>query len=178
MRPVIDEHPFAAFGLPGRPGGDAFWAAARTPVSIPADDGWRTLFLWRGSEAVLDFESWSSPVPLHRWGGTDCWYAEVRMPARLRVTYRVLAGGVAHADPLNPVGAGADRSVVATPDAPAQPHWPALGADDVLPLPVPGSAGAATGSAGGAPCASTRRAEAVRWCCCSTGTTGCICTRP
>ncbi|MFB8219232.1 alpha/beta hydrolase-fold protein [Streptomyces anulatus] len=135
MRPVIDEPPFAAFGLPGRPGGDAFWAAARTPVSIPADDGWRTLFLWRGSEAVLDFESWSSPVPLRRWGGTDCWYAEVRMPARLRVTYRVLAGDVAHSDPFNPVGAGADRSVVATPDAPAQPHWPALGADDVLPLP-------------------------------------------
>ncbi|MEV6476708.1 alpha/beta hydrolase-fold protein [Streptomyces sp. NPDC051657] len=141
MRPVIDENPFAVFGLPGRPGSDAFWAAARTPTSVPADGGWRTLFLWRGSGEfrgngpVLDFESWSPPVPLRRWGGTDCWYTEVRMPARLRVTYRVIAGDAAHADPFNPVGAGADRSVAATPDAPAQPHWPALGADDVLPLP-------------------------------------------
>ncbi|WNF25532.1 alpha/beta hydrolase-fold protein [Streptomyces sp. C11-1] len=131
-----DKRPFAAFGLLSRPGTDAFWAAARTPVSVPADGGgWLTLFLWRGSEAVLDFESWSPPVPLRRWDSTDCWYAEVRMPARLRVTYRVLAGGAAHADPFNPVGAGGERSIAATPDAPPQPHWPALGPDDVLPLP-------------------------------------------
>ncbi|MFE6667887.1 alpha/beta hydrolase-fold protein [Streptomyces sp. NPDC057697] len=131
-----EEHPFAAFGLPGRPGTDAFWAAARTPVAVPADDGgWRTLFLWRGSESCLDFESWSPPVPLRRWAGTDCWYAEVRMPARLRVTYRIVADGAAHADPYNPAGAGADRSIAATPDAPDQPHWPVVGADDVLPLP-------------------------------------------
>ncbi|MFI1224830.1 MULTISPECIES: alpha/beta hydrolase-fold protein [unclassified Streptomyces] len=134
--PAADpERPFGAFGLPGRPGTDAFWAAARTPAWAPAGDGWTALFLWRGPGAVVDFESWSPPVPLRRWEGTDCWYAEVPLPARLRVTYRVLVGDAAHADPLNPVGAGADRSIAATPDAPPQPHWPALGPDDVPPLP-------------------------------------------
>lgn len=131
-----EENPFAAFSLPGRPGTDAFWAAARTPRPVPTDDGgWLTLFLWRGSAAVLDFESWSPRIPLRRWAGTDCWYAEVPMPPRLRVTYRILADDAAHADPFNPAGAGGDRSIAATPDAPAQPHWPAVGADDVLPLP-------------------------------------------
>ncbi|BFP57338.1 alpha/beta hydrolase-fold protein [Streptomyces griseus] len=134
--PVADpESPFAAFGLPGRPGTDVFWAKARTPASVPVDGGWLTLFLWRGSGAVLDFESWSPPVPLRRWEDTDCWYAEVPMPARLRVTYRVLVGDAAHADPFNPAGAGADRSLAATPDAPPQPYWPDLTADDVPPLP-------------------------------------------
>ncbi|WP_430480321.1 alpha/beta hydrolase-fold protein [Streptomyces sp. P11-1] len=127
--------PFTPFGLPGEPGTDAFWAAARSPLPVPADDGWTTLFLWRGSPADLDFESWSGPVPLLRWKDTDCWYAEVPMPARLRVTYRFLVDGEPRADPLNPVGAGGDRSVAATPDAPPQPHWPALGPDAVLPLP-------------------------------------------
>lgn len=129
------DNAFAEFGLPGTPGTDEFWAAAGTPASLPADDGWVTLFLWRGSPATLDFESWSQPVPLRRWGDTDCWYAEVRMPARLRVTYQFRTGDEAHADPLNPVGAGGDRSIAATPDAPAQPHWPALAGTDVLPLP-------------------------------------------
>ncbi|MEW2067537.1 alpha/beta hydrolase-fold protein [Streptomyces bacillaris] len=128
--------PFTPFGLPGEPGTDAFWAAARSPLPVPADDdGWTTLFLWRGSPADLDFESWSGPVPLLRWKDTDCWYAEVPMPARLRVTYRFLVDGEPRADPLNPVGAGGDRSIAATPDAPPQPHWPALGPDAVLPLP-------------------------------------------
>ncbi|WJV44598.1 alpha/beta hydrolase-fold protein [Streptomyces flavofungini] len=127
---------FAEFGLSGEPGTDAFWATAGAPASLPADDGgWDTLFLWRGSPASIDFESWSKPVPLRRWEDTDCWYARVRMPARLRVTYQFRAGDDAYADPLNPVGAGGDRSIVATPDAPAQPHWPAIGADDVLPVP-------------------------------------------
>ncbi|MFE9294988.1 alpha/beta hydrolase-fold protein [Streptomyces niveus] len=130
------EHAFAEFGLSGEPGTDAFWAAARTPASVPADGGgWRTLFLWRGSSASIDFESWSEPTPLSRWADTDCWYAEVPMPARLRVTYQLLAGDTAYADPFNPVGAGGDRSIAATPDAPDQPHWPAVGAEDVLPLP-------------------------------------------
>lgn len=133
--PADAESPFAAFGLPGKPGTDAFWAAARTPRPVPADDGWLTLFLWRGSPAGLDFESWSGPVPLRRWATTDCWYAEVPMPARLRVTYRFLVDGEARADPLNPAGAGGDRSIAATPDAPPHPHWPALGPDDILPLP-------------------------------------------
>jgi enterochelin esterase family protein len=133
---MVGEGAFAAFGIPGAPGTDAFWAAARTPVSVPGGDGWTTLFLWRGSEAVsVGFESWSDPVPLRRWADTDCWYAEVRMPARLRVTYWFRTGEGACADPLNPAGAGGDRSVAATPDAPAQPHWPDLGATDVLPLP-------------------------------------------
>ncbi|MFJ7190790.1 alpha/beta hydrolase-fold protein [Streptomyces bacillaris] len=127
--------PFTPFGLPGEPGTDAFWAAARSPLPVPADDGWTTLFLWRGSPADLDFESWSGPVPLLRWKDTDCWYAEVPMPARLRVTYRFLVDGEPRADPLNPAGAGGDRSIAATPDAPPQPHWPALGPDAVLPLP-------------------------------------------
>ncbi|MGK3092792.1 alpha/beta hydrolase-fold protein [Streptomyces sp. WAC01490] len=129
------ESPFAAFGLPGKPGTDAFWAAARTPLAVPAGDGWLTLFLWRGSPADLDFESWSGPLPLRRWAATDCWYAEVPMPARLRVTYRFLVDGEGHADPLNLAGAGGDRSIAATPDAPPQPHWPALGPDAILPLP-------------------------------------------
>ncbi|MER7231243.1 alpha/beta hydrolase-fold protein [Streptomyces olivaceus] len=133
---LTGEAAFAAFGLPEGPGTDAFWAAARTPVSVPDGDGWTTLFLRRGSEAAsVGFESWSAPVPLRRWGGTDCWYAEVRMPARLRVTYQFLVGDEAYADPCNPAGAGGDRSVAATPDAPPQPHWPPVGPDDVLPLP-------------------------------------------
>ncbi|MFD4029822.1 alpha/beta hydrolase-fold protein [Streptomyces sp. NPDC058637] len=130
------ENPFAGFGLSGTPGTDAFWAAAGAPASVPdGDGGWVTLFLRRGSPASIAFESWSEPVPLRRWGGTDCWYAEVPMPARLRVTYQFLADDAAYADPFNPVGAGADRSIAATPDAPDQPHWPVVGADDVLPLP-------------------------------------------
>ncbi|MFE6027490.1 alpha/beta hydrolase-fold protein [Streptomyces niveus] len=130
------DHAFAEFGLSGEPGTDAFWAAARTPASVPADGGgWRTLFLWRGSPASIDFESWSEPTPLSRWADTDCWYAEVPMPARLRVTYQLVAGDTAYADPFNPVGAGGDRSIAATPDAPDQPHWPSVGAEDVLPLP-------------------------------------------
>lgn len=130
------ENAFAEFGLPGEPGTAAFWATARTPASVPAGDGgWRTLFLWRGSPATIDFESWSDPTPLRRWADSDCWYAEVAMPARLRVTYQMLAGDTAYADPFNPAGAGGDRSVAATPDAAPQPHWPALGADDILPLP-------------------------------------------
>ncbi|MFE2292513.1 alpha/beta hydrolase-fold protein [Streptomyces sp. NPDC059452] len=129
------ESPFAAFGLPGKPGTDAFWSAARTPLSIPADDGWLTLFLWRGTPADIAFESWSGPVSLRRWAGTDCWYAEVSMPERLRVTYQLLVDGGPRADPLNPAGAGGDRSIAATPDAPDQPHWPSVGPDDVLPLP-------------------------------------------
>jgi enterochelin esterase family protein len=133
---LVGDDTFAAFGLPGTPGTDEFWAAARTPASIPDGDGWTTLFLWRGSDAAsIDFESWSEPVALRRFGDTDCWYAEVRMPARLRVTYRFRVGEEAYADPFNPVGAGGDRSIAATPDAPAQPHWPAVGADGVLPLP-------------------------------------------
>ncbi|MEU6298344.1 alpha/beta fold hydrolase [Streptomyces erythrochromogenes] len=134
----LTEDAFAAYGLPGVPGSEAFWAAAGTPASVPADDGgWSTLFLWRGSPASIGFESWSEPVALARWGDTDCWYAEVRMPARLRLTYQFLADGAAFADPFNPLGAGGDRSIAATPDAPAQPYWPVLGAgaDPVLPLP-------------------------------------------
>ncbi|WND33096.1 alpha/beta hydrolase-fold protein [Streptomyces sp. BB1-1-1] len=131
-----DVDTFAAFGLSGRPGSEAFWASARTPASVADGDGWVTLFLRRGTEAAsIEFESWSEPVPLRRWGDTDCWYAEVRMPARLRVTYRFLAEDTAYADPFNPVGAGGDRSIAATPDAPAQPHWPTVAAADVLPLP-------------------------------------------
>ncbi|WP_405571439.1 alpha/beta hydrolase-fold protein [Streptomyces phaeochromogenes] len=131
------ESAFVAYGLPGEPGTDEFWAAAGSPASVPDDnDSWVTLFLWRGSPASIEFESWSEPVPLRRWGDTDCWYAEVPMPARLRVTYRFLSGDEAYADPFNPVGAGGDRSIAATPDAPAQPHWPVIGADVVLPLPL------------------------------------------
>lgn len=133
---LVGEEVFAAYGLRGAPGTDAFWAAARTPASVSDGDGWTTLFLRRGAEAAsVVFESWSEPVPLRRWGDTDCWYAEVRMPARLRVTYQFLVDGAAYADPLNPEGAGGDRSIAATPDTPAQPHWPVVGAADVLPLP-------------------------------------------
>ncbi|SEG97753.1 enterochelin esterase [Nonomuraea solani] len=125
-----------AFGYLGKPGTDEFWAAAGAPVSVPDDDGgWVTLFLWRGSPASLSFESRPEPVPLCQWGDTDCWYAEVAMPARMRMTYQFIADGAAHADPFNPAGAGGDRSIAATPDAPPQPHWPAIGPDDVLPLP-------------------------------------------
>ncbi|MGW3326661.1 alpha/beta hydrolase-fold protein [Streptomyces virginiae] len=132
------ENVFAAYGLPGEPGSEEFWAAAAGPRSLPAEGGgWTTLFLWRGSAARIGFESWSPEVPLRRRPDTDCWYAEVRMPARLRVTYQFLVDDTAYADPFNPAGAGGDRSVAATPDAPAQPHWAAVaaGADAVLPLP-------------------------------------------
>lgn len=126
----------AEFGPAGEPGTDGFWAAASGPVSVPSGDGgWKILFLWRGSPASLVFESRPEPLPLRRWGDTDCWYAEVAMPVRMRATYWFLADGAAYADPFNPVGAGGDRSVFATPDLPAQPHWPSVGADDVLPLP-------------------------------------------
>ncbi|MEU8397615.1 alpha/beta hydrolase-fold protein [Nonomuraea sp. NPDC048892] len=129
------ESTFAAYGMPGEPGTGAFWTAAKGPAAVPSDDGWAVLFLWRGSPASVHFESWSEPVALRRWGETDCWYAEVAMPARLRVTYWLVSDGVAYADPFNPVSAGGERSIAATPDAPAQPHWPAIGPDDVLPLP-------------------------------------------
>ncbi|MET8976827.1 alpha/beta hydrolase-fold protein [Streptomyces sp. NPDC004539] len=129
------DNAFTEYGLHGEVGTDAFWAAVPGPLSVPAGDGWRTLFLWRGAEARVVFESWSEPVALTRWAGTDCWYAEVPMPERLRVTYQFMVGEDAHADPFNPAGAGGDRSVAATPDAPAQPHWPAVGADAVLPVP-------------------------------------------
>ncbi|MFG3250461.1 alpha/beta hydrolase-fold protein [Streptomyces sp. NPDC048187] len=133
---LTGHQPFTAFGVSGVPGTEPFWAAARSPASVPDGDGWTTLFLRRGPEAAaIGFESWSDPVPLRRWGATDCWYATVRMPARLRVTYQFLVGDAAYADPCNPDGAGGDRSVAATPDAPPQPHWPSVGADDVLPLP-------------------------------------------
>ncbi|MGW4507725.1 alpha/beta hydrolase-fold protein [Streptomyces sp. NPDC004436] len=134
-RVAAPEHPFAAYGMPAEPGTEDFWGAAGAPAAVRDGVGWTTLFLWRGSPATLDFESWSGPVPLRRWGATDCWYAEVPMPPRLRVTYRFLADGAGRADPFNPAGAGADRSVTATPDAPDQPHWPATGPDEVLPLP-------------------------------------------
>lgn len=132
------KHAFAGFGLDREPGTEAFWTAAGgAPRTVPDGDGWRTLFLWRGdTPARLGFESWSDPVALNRYSGTDCWYAEVRMPRRLRVTYQFLTGEDAFADPLNPHGAGVDRSIAATPDAPAQPYWPAVGADAVLPVPV------------------------------------------
>lgn len=131
------EGTFAGFGLPGAPGSDAFWAVVGAPSSVPAEGGgWVTLFLWRGpSPVTVEFESWSEPVALRRWQDTDCWYAEVAMPARLRVTYRFVAGDVSHADPFNPAGAGGERSIAATPDAPEQPYWPVIGADAVLPLP-------------------------------------------
>ncbi|GGZ59389.1 MULTISPECIES: alpha/beta hydrolase-fold protein [Streptomyces rochei group] len=133
---LVGEGAFTAYGLRGVPGTDGFWATASAPVAVPDGDGWRTLFLRRGSEAAsIDFESWSKPVPLRRWGATDCWYAEVRMPARLRVTYRFFVDGAPCADPLNPVGAGGERSIAATPDAEAQPHWPDIAPSDVLPLP-------------------------------------------
>ncbi|WP_406099405.1 alpha/beta hydrolase-fold protein [Streptomyces sp. NBC_01013] len=133
---IHTENGFAGFGLPGTPGTDEFWRAARTPAPVPAvDGGWTTLFLWRGSPAHLGFESWSEPVPLRRWRDTDCWYAVVPMPERLRVTYQFMVDDAAYADPFNPVGAGIDRSIAATPDAPAQPHWPVVGAEDVLPVP-------------------------------------------
>lgn len=132
--------PFARFGIDGEPGGDAFWTSADvlgSPASVPGDDGgWRLLFLWRGSPATVWFESWSAPVELTRWADSDCWFAEVTVPARLRVTYRfLLADGEAAADPRNPAGAGPDRSIAATPDAEPQPYWPVVGPDEVLPLP-------------------------------------------
>ncbi|MFJ4535204.1 alpha/beta hydrolase-fold protein [Streptomyces tibetensis] len=128
---------FAGYGWPGTPGTDGFWAGVGAPAVVPdGDGGWTALFLWRGSSPVgIEFESWSDPVPLRRWADSDCWYAEVRMPARLRVTYRFAASDAFHADPFNPAGAGGDRSIVATPDAPEQPHWPVVGADAVLPVP-------------------------------------------
>ncbi|MEV7567430.1 alpha/beta fold hydrolase [Streptomyces tanashiensis] len=134
--PAGPANPFAAYGLPGPPGTDGFWEAARAPAHAPSGDGgWVALFLWRGGPAAVEFESWSEPVQLVRWRDADCWYAEVRMPARFRVTYQFRAGDGSYADPLNPVGAGGERSIVATPDAPPQPHWPCVGSDDVLPLP-------------------------------------------
>ncbi|QNP68742.1 enterochelin esterase [Streptomyces roseirectus] len=129
------DNAFTEYGLYGEVGSDAFWASAQGPNSVPLNGGWRTLFLWRGGAARIEFESWHEPVPLTRWGDTDCWYAEVPMPERLRVTYQFVAGDDAYADPFNPVGAGGDRSIAATPDAPQQPHWPAVGADAVLPVP-------------------------------------------
>ncbi|WP_416969501.1 alpha/beta hydrolase-fold protein [Streptomyces sp. 4F14] len=133
------DNAFTEYGLHGEVGTDAFWTAVTGPTSVPDEGGWRTLFLWRGDErgdgARIGFESWSEPVALTRWAGTDCWYAEVAMPERLRVTYQFLVGDEAHADPFNPFGAGGDRSIAATPDAPAQPYWPAVGADAVLPVP-------------------------------------------
>lgn len=108
------------------------------PVAVRSGDGYRTLFLWRGGPATLRFESWSDPVGLNRLPDTDLWYAEVDMPARLRVTYHFFDGDELdgeHADPFNPAGAGPNRSIFATPDLVPQPHWPVVGPDDVLDVP-------------------------------------------
>ncbi|RZS43118.1 enterochelin esterase family protein [Herbihabitans rhizosphaerae] len=127
--------PFSRFGLSAEPGSDEFWNAVHGPVPVPDSDGWSTLFLWRGSPATLWFESWSDTIKLRQWEDSDCWYAEVPMPARLRVTYQYRTDDGHDADPLNPAAAGIDRSIFATPDAQEQPHWPVVGPDDVLPLP-------------------------------------------
>ncbi|WP_086664765.1 alpha/beta hydrolase-fold protein [Lentzea kentuckyensis] len=92
-----------------------------------------TLFQWHGGPATLRFESVLEPVELHRRG--DVWVAEVDLPARLRVTYHFLCDGEEHADPLNPEGAGPNRSIFSTPDLEPQPHWPVVGPDEVLDLP-------------------------------------------
>lgn len=126
---------FAAYGLPATPGTPSFWEAYRGPVS---GDHKRTLFLWRGSPVTLRFENWSEPVALRRWEDTDCWYAEVPMPQRFRVTYHFFDGDEydgEHADPFNPAGAGPNRSIFATPGLEPQPHWPAVGPDEVLDVP-------------------------------------------
>lgn len=133
----IMQERFAEYGLRGAPGTAEFWDAA-SPRFTPEVDGWRALFLWRGSPASVRFETWSDPVELQRHEDSDCWFAEVRMPARFRVTYHFHDGDQLdgeHADPLNPAGAGPNRSIAATPDAPPQPHWPVVGPDDVPEIP-------------------------------------------
>ena len=130
---------FERYGLDA-PGTEEFWAQAQrltTPVIVPADDGgWTALFLARAGPARVWFESWSEPVELARVEDTDCWAAEVAMPARLRVTYQLQDDDGGHGDPRNPAVAGPDRSIAATPDAQPQPHWPARGPDDLAPLPA------------------------------------------
>lgn len=128
---------FSEFGLSGEPA--SFWDGLTGPVSVPAPDGWRTLFLWHGSPASVRFESWSDPVSLRRWQDSDYWYAEVAMPSRLRVTYHFFDGveyDGEHADPLNAVGAGPNRSIFATPDLEPQPHWPVVAPDEILDMPA------------------------------------------
>ncbi|GGU24582.1 alpha/beta hydrolase-fold protein [Lentzea flava] len=93
-----------------------------------------TLFEWRGGPATLRFESVLEPVELQR-RDDGVWFAEVEMPARLRVTYHFLSEGEEHADPLNPAGAGPNRSIFSTPDLEPQPHWPVVGPDEVLDVP-------------------------------------------
>jgi enterochelin esterase family protein len=80
----------------------------------------------------MRFESALEPVELQPDG--DLWSAEVEMPARLRVTYHFF-DGEEHADPLNPAGAGPNRSIFSTPDLEPQPHWPVVGPDEVLDVP-------------------------------------------
>lgn len=134
------DHAFAEYGLPGEPGTDTFWAAARTPLSVPGGDGgWRTLFLWRGSPATVEFEGWSQPVALRRRAGTDCWYAEVPMPARLRVTYQLRSEEGAFADPYNPVGAGGDRSLAASRTRPPSRTGPPSAPTRCCPSPRAGA---------------------------------------
>lgn len=75
------DHSFAAYGLPGEPGTEAFWAAVGAPASVRADDGsWVTLFLWRGAPASIGFESWSEPVPLRRWAARTAGTPRSRCP--------------------------------------------------------------------------------------------------
>jgi enterochelin esterase family protein len=92
-----------------------------------------TLFQWHGGPATLRFESVLEPVELQR--RDDVWVAEVEMPARLRVTYHFLCDGEEFADPLNPSGAGPNRSIFSAPDLEPQPHWPVVGPDEVLDVP-------------------------------------------
>jgi len=103
------------------------------PVAVPSGDGYRTTFVWRGGPATLRFESSLEPVELRP--REDFWFAEVEMPAGLRVTYHFFDGEDEHADPLNPAGAGPNRSIFATPDLEPQPHWPVVGPDEVLDVP-------------------------------------------
>jgi enterochelin esterase-like enzyme len=81
------------------------------------------------------FESVLDPVELTH-EEDDLFSAEVEMPARLRVTYHFVdSDGDEHADPLNPAGAGPNRSIFTTPDLEPQPHWPVVGPDEVLDVP-------------------------------------------
>ncbi|MFS8097635.1 hypothetical protein LFM09_10900 [Lentzea alba] len=105
------------------------------PSSVPSGDGYLTTFQWTGPGEVR-FESVLEPVALQQRG--ELWFAEVEMPARLRVTYHFFDGDELdgeHADPLNPCGAGPNRSIFATPDLEPQPHWPVVGPDEVLDVP-------------------------------------------
>ncbi len=80
----------------------AFLAANETPII----DGKRALFLWRGDATDVgiagDFLGMRREEPLQRLAGTDLWWFQAEVEARLQYAYFLMIDVEPIVDPLNP----------------------------------------------------------------------------